>query len=51
MRIVFIKTAVAVCLLVLGLGIYLAGCSKKGLQPVEYQAYYAYFADQQAPKK
>jgi hypothetical protein len=44
MRIVFIKTAIAVCLLVLGLGIYLAGCSKKGLEPLppgkDYPVYF-----------
>jgi hypothetical protein len=51
MRRVIIKAAIAVCLLILALGIYLVGCSKKGLEPVEYKIYYAYFGDQKAPNQ
>jgi len=46
MRIVFLKAAALVCALILGLGIYLLGCSgKKGIEPIPAADYRVYFAD------
>jgi hypothetical protein len=45
MRIFFVKAAVLAVALTLGLGIYLAGCSKKGTNPQPAKDYTVYFYD------